>query len=266
MKVGYIQFAPRLGDLEANRRAVERRVREAPPADLLVLPELCSSGYRFASREQARQCSEPAAGGPFVELLERLSRERGCSLVSGFCERDGDRLFNSAVLVTPDGLRGVYRKLHLFLDEKDLFTPGDLGLPVFDLPPCRVGVLICFDWQFPEAWRVLALRGADLVCHPSNLVLPGLAQRSIPAHALLNRLFVVTANRIGVESDLSFTGRSIIVEPKGRVLHEADPEAEETYVAEIDPRLARDKSVTTRNDLLADRRPEHYGDLLRPPR
>ncbi|MCA9728186.1 MAG: nitrilase-related carbon-nitrogen hydrolase [Candidatus Eisenbacteria bacterium] len=259
MRIGYIQFSPILGDLAANRKLVRERVQAAPPADLLVLPELCNSGYRFPDPAAARACAEDAHTGEFTRLLRELAASRGTSLVSGLCERDGDRTYNSAVLVTPQGEVHPYRKAHLFLDEKDLFLPGDLGIPVFDVGEVRIGILICFDWQFPEAWRVLSLQGADIVCHPSNLVLPGLAQRAVPIHALLNRVYVVTANRIGTEHDLTFTGLSLVVSPRGEVLQSAAADREETAVVEIDPRRARDKSVTARNDLLADRRPELYG-------
>ena len=248
---------PRVGESEANRERVRTAVLAAPEADLLVLPELANSGYHFESQGQSAQLAEPV-DGPFVALLRELARARNLTLVSGLAERDGSTLYNSAVLVRPDGSTELYRKLHLFLNEKDHFAPGNLGLPVFQVGAARIGLLICFDWQFPEAWRTLALRGADIVCHPSNLVLPGLAQRAIPVHALLNRLYVVTANRIGTESGLTFTGRSILVGPRGELLAEAPEASEETRVVEIDPFLARDKSVTPRNDLLADRRPEHY--------
>ena len=248
---------PRVGESEANRERVRTAVLAAPEADLLVLPELANSGYHFESQGQSAQLAEPV-DGPFVALLRELARARNLTLVSGLAERDGSTLYNSAVLVRPDGSIELYRKLHLFLNEKDHFAPGNLGLPVFQVGAARIGLLICFDWQFPEAWRTLALRGADIVCHPSNLVLPGLAQRAIPVHALLNRLYVVTANRIGTESGLTFTGRSILVGPRGELLAEAPETSEETRVVEIDPFLARDKSVTPRNDLLDDRRPEHY--------
>lgn len=264
MRIGYVQFSPILGDLEANRNQVRRLVEGAPPADLLVLPELANSGYRFPGLQQARESAESAHEGPFVRLLQELAAARKAILVSGLCEREGDRLYNSAVLVTPSGEIHLYRKAHLFLDEKDLFEPGDLGLPVFDIDGLRIGILICFDWQFPEAWRVLALRGAQIVCHPSNLVLPGLAQRAVPTHALLNRLFVVTANRTGTERDLTFTGVSIIVSPRGEVLASASPDREEIGIVEIDPLKALDKSVTSRNDLLADRRPELYSAVTTP--
>ncbi|MGC9332990.1 MAG: nitrilase-related carbon-nitrogen hydrolase, partial [Anaerolineae bacterium] len=131
-----------------------------------------------------------------------------------------------------------------------------------EIGACRLGMLVCFDWIFPEAWRVLALKGADVICHPSNLVLPGLAQRAVPIHALTNRVYVVTANRVGTEDDLTFTGMSTIASPTGDVLAQASPADEAVSLVEVDLALARDKRITARNDLFADRRPEAYGTLL----
>ena len=167
------------------------------------------------------------------------------------------------MLVGPAGYVGRYRKLHLFLNEKDFFELGDEGLPVFDLGACRVGMLVCFDWIYPEVWRVLALKGADVICHPSNLVLPGLAQRAVPIHALTNRVYVVTANRIGSEGELTFTGLSTLADPRGEVLAQAPPAEEAVCVVDIDLALARDKQITPRNHLFADRRPEAYAELIR---
>ncbi len=274
MKIGFAQFAPVLGEPETNRRTLDRLAAQAHGADLLVFPELASSGYRFRDRAEAWALSESAAGGPFVRHLTAISAKHRMFVVAGFCERDGERLYNSAALAGPAGVIGIYRKTHLFMDEKDIFLPGDLGLPVFDadlgaLDPsrsgsaCRIGLLICFDWQFPEVWRVLALKGADVVCHPSNLVLPGKAQRAVPTHAMLNRVFAVLANRTGTERDLAFTGRSILAGPSGETLAEGSPEGEEVHVVEVDPAEARDKKVTARNDLIADRRPELYKDIVR---
>jgi predicted amidohydrolase len=266
MKIGFVQFAPVLGDVVATIRKLDRFGDAFAGVDLLVLPELCNSGYNFHSRRQAWETSEEIGQGTFVRHLALLCRRYGLHVVSGLNERDGDRLYNSAVLVGPGGYVGRYRKLHLFMNEKDHFTPGDGGLPVFDIGSCRVGMLICFDWMFPEAWRVLALRGADLICHPSNLVLPGLAQRAVPIHALINRVYVVTANRTGVEGDLSFTGLSLIAGPPGDVLVQAPASGEKVGIVEADIALARDKQITPRNDVLADRRPEVYTRLVGPGR
>ena len=263
MKIGFVQFAPALGDVQATMGTIDRLLTGAE-ADQLVLPELCNSGYNFRSRQQAWETSEEIGHSPFLSHLEALCRQRGLYLVSGFNERDGDRLFNSAVLVGPGGIIGRYRKLHLFMNEKDYFEPGDAGLPVFDIGPCRVGMLVCFDWIFPEAWRVLALKGADVICHPSNLVLPGLAQRGIPVHSVTNRIYVVTGNRTGSEGNLSFTGRSLVADPLGDVLAQASATGEEVGIAEADMALARNKNVTPRNHVFDDRRPEEYAGLCEP--
>lgn len=261
MKIGFMQFAPALGDVGATLATLDRLMPQARGADLLVLPELCNSGYHFQSAQQAWDTSEEVPTGRFVRHLEGICQQYGVHLVSGLNERDGDRLYNSAVLVGPQGYVGRYRKLHLFLNEKDYFQPGDVGLPVFDIGSCKAGMLVCFDWIFPEVWRVLMLRGADVICHPSNLVLPGLAQRAVPIHALVNRLFTVTANRVGSERDLTFTGLSTIANPKGEVLAQASATGEEVLIVDVDMAEARDKQITARNHLQMDRRPEEYRTL-----
>jgi len=134
-------------------------------------------------------------------------------------------------------------------------------LPVFDIGLCKIGMLVCFDWIFPEVWRIVALKGAEIICHPSNLVLPGLAQKAVPIHALTNRIYTITANRIGTEGNLSFTGLSTIANPNGDILFQASRTEEETVIKDIDIRLARDKIITKKNDLFSDRRPEEYSLL-----
>jgi predicted amidohydrolase len=263
MRVGFLQFAPVLGDVESTMREIDRLIGCGATADIWVLPELCNSGYNFGSREQAWQTSEEVACSVFIQYLEAICAQHAFYVVSGFNERDDDGLYNSAVLVGPGGYIGKYRKFHLFMKEKDYFVPGDVGLPVFDIGLCKLGMLVCFDWIFPEVWRILALKGADIICHPSNLVLPGLAQRAIPVHALVNRVYIVTANRIGVEGDLAFTGLSTIAGPTGDVLVQASQLEEEIGVADVDVGLARDKMITSRNDIFADRRPKDYSFLLR---
>ncbi|MHC4698240.1 MAG: nitrilase-related carbon-nitrogen hydrolase [Planctomycetota bacterium] len=264
MKIGFVQFAPQLGDVDATIRLLDTLCKEFEPADLVVLPELSNSGYNFASIEHARSTAEDARDGAFVQYLLSLSERHDQYIVAGVNERDSEssELYNTAVLIGPKGHIGRYRKLHLFKNEKDFFQPGNLGLPVFDLGVCRLGMLVCFDWIFPEAWRVLALRGADIICHPANLVLPGFAQKSIPVHALMNRIFVVTANRIGREGDLTFTGLSTIADPNGDVLIQASEAGTQVSIVDVDISLARDKMVTPRNHVLNDRRPEEYADLI----
>ena len=262
MIIGYLQFAPTLGDLDANLSKIERLLAAATEADLMVLPELCGTGYRFSSAAQARDLSEEISHSRFVRLLERICADKNLHVVAGMDENAGNKLYNTSVLIGPKGFIGKYRKLHLFMNEKDIFTSGDAEPAIYDIGICRLGMLICFDWIFPEIWRVLALKGADLICHPSNLVLPGFCQRAIPVHALINRFYVVTANRVGTEGDLTFTGLSTIADPKGSVLAQASPDGEEIGIAEMDIALARDKMMTPRNHVLDDRRPEFYSSLV----
>lgn len=261
MNIGYVQFAPAFCDLEATLARLAELLPQCAGADLIVLPELCNSGYRFLSYDQAAGSAETIAHSRFLTFLTEHCRQYRCQIVSGFNERSGESLFNSAVLVGAEGVLGCYRKLHLFQDEKDYFQPGDLGLPVFSCGPARIGLLVCFDWFFPEVWRVLALRGAEIICHPSNLVLPGLAQRALPIHALINRVFTVTANRVGSESDLTFTGRSLIADARGNVLSEGPATGSHVSVVSIDLALARDKRITSRNHMFEDRRPAEYALL-----
>lgn len=263
MKIGYLQFAPKLGQPDTNIAQIDALLEDTALPDLLVLPELCNSGYNFTFHQQALDTAEEVNSSPFVDFLTSLCEKHDIHIISGLNEREGDNLFNSAVLIGPKGWIGTYRKLHLFNTEKEHFQPGDLGLPVFDIGWCKAGMLVCFDWFFPEAWRILALKGADIIGHPANLVLPGLAQRGVPVHAMLNRYYTVTANRTGQEGDLTFTGLSTIASPRGEVLAQATQNGEELSSVPIDLALARDKQITEHNHALQDRRPKAYGLLVK---
>jgi predicted amidohydrolase len=263
VKLAVVQFCPAFCDRDESIRRLDPLLDSCRGADLIVLPELSNSGYNFKSRDEAMQCAEPVDSGPFLDYLTRKSGELNCEIVAGFNERAGDRLYNSAALLSAVGLEGWYRKMHLFVDEPDYFQPGDLGLPVFDRDYGTIGILICFDWCFCETWRILALRGAELICHPSNLVIPGKAQKAVPVHAMTNRVFIATANRIGTERELTFTGLSLIADPRGEVLCQASQAQAGVTTVELDPAQARDKAMTRRNDAFGDRRPDEYGDICR---
>ncbi|MEE8186024.1 MAG: nitrilase-related carbon-nitrogen hydrolase [Thermodesulfobacteriota bacterium] len=261
MKVGFIQFAPVLGDVQATIRKIDRLIHHCENTDILILPELCNSGYNFNSYQQAWETSEEVESSVFVQYLRSKCKQFNLYIVVGFNERHNALLYNSAILIGPKGYIGKYRKLHLFMNEKDYFKPGDVGLPVFDIGLCKIGMLVCFDWIFPEVWRILALKGAEIICHPSNLILPGFAQKAVPIHALTNRVYIVTANRIGTEGDLTFTGLSTIADPKGEILVQASQAKEEVGIKDIDITMARDKMITHRNDVFSDRRPGEYSLL-----
>jgi 5-aminopentanamidase len=262
MRVGVLQFEPVLGEVDHNLEHIERLLTGVD-LDLVVLPELCTTGYQLTS-EEARDLAEPFPGGASAERLSRLAAREDLLLVAGVIERaSAGRPFNSAVLVGPDGHLATYRKTHLFSDELDLFSPGDTGFFVTSARGVRIGMMICFDWVFPESARCLALLGADLLAHPANLVLP-YCQRMMPARCLENGVFALTANRVGREAHvpgkppLTFTGGSVVVSPRGELLATAPEVGEVLLRFRIDPEAARNKWLTKRNHLLDDRRPDLY--------
>ena len=261
IKAGFIQFRPELGNQEANIKKLKSLIPLAKDADLIVLPELANSGYNFISKEQAFENAEETNNSIFIEFLAEEARKYNLNIVAGINEREESKLYNSAILVNPKGLSGKYRKIHLFWNEKNIFEKGDLGLPVFDLGFCKIGILICFDWIFPEVWRILALKGADVICHPSNLVLP-YAQQAVPVHGMINRTFNITANRYGTERDVTFSGKSIISDPFGKTLITATPDKDEVRIVEMDIEKARDKMITPRNHAFEDRIVEEYSYLI----
>lgn len=260
MRVGFMQFSPLFGRKEENVERVINSLRGAK-ADLLVLPELFSTGYLFLNEEELRRSAETISDGPTVSKFLELAKKENTNLVFGIAERTDDKLFNSSVLVTAKGECFVYRKIHLFDREKYLFSPGDKELQVFDIGEAGIGMMICFDWIFPEVARSLALKGADIICHPSNLILPH-CQDAMVTRCIENRVFAITSNRTGTEKrareELTFTGRSQIVDPKGRVLAQANAEEENLCIIEIDPLLAKDKKVTPNNHIFEDRRTDFY--------
>ena len=270
-RVAALQTRPVFGDVEAN---VARALASASSVEaaLYVFPELMTSGYAFASRAEARALAETPGGreayAPGLHALSRWARARRAFVIAGFPEKGGARVYNSSALIGPDGrVRDVYRKLHLFDDEKLWFAPGDRAPRLSRVGAARVGMLICFDWRFPEIWRVLALQGADVIAHPSNLVVPRAAQMATPVRALENKVYVVTANRVGADvrpdRRIAFTGRSQIVGPEGLVLARAGSAGTRALVADLDLAQARAKKFgRTRNDIFKDRRPEFYGRVV----
>lgn len=259
MNVAVVQFRPKFGDVAGNiARLVD--LMSGEHADLFVLPELALTGYLFESKEEAFALAQAPEAREF-DAIAGVGREKGAAVVIGFAERAGSDLFNSSLLIAPDGSRATYRKIQLFWGEKAVFQPGDRPPSVVEVGGVTLGMMICFDWIFPEVARSLALQGADILCHPSNLVLP-YCQEAMVTRCIENRVFAITANRVGTEEragrSLTFTGLSEIVAPSGEILVRASGDGEEVHVVEIDPREARGKMITPTNDVLADRRPEVY--------
>ena len=264
LRVAFVQGRPVFGASEAN---LERGLGLARTvaAQLVILPELWSSGYVFSSKAEVAALAEDASTGITARMLTAAARRERRHYIAGFPEVSRGRIYNSALLVGPQGVKAVYRKLHLFENESRWFTPGDLPLAVHKVGPARVGMLICFDWRFPEAARVLALQGADVIAHPSNLVFAN-AQEAMRVRALENRLYTVTANRTGTETrpagTVPFTGRSQVVDPHGKVMVRAGKAAQVAMAADCDLAVARRKRLTDITPLFSNRRPEFYRELV----
>ena len=269
MRVAVAQMEPRLAEKERNLDAALERLEEAAAAgaQLLVLPECAIPGYMFDSAEEALPYAEEIPG-PTTEAFERDCARLGVHAITGLLERDGDTLYNAAILVGPDGLIGSYRKTHLpFLGVDRFVTPGD-EFKVFDTALGRIGLIICYDLRFPEVTRTLALRGADLVALPTNFPMAARVQTELitVARAAENRVYLLTANRVGKERWGEFCGWSQIVDPYGTRLAEAGESEEALLVADVELEKARDKDYVVPGEyelyLFGHRRPELYGALV----
>jgi len=264
-RVAFVQGKPIFGEPERNLEHGLELARTVD-AELVILPELWSSGYVFSSHAEVAALAEHAESGRTARALATAARRDRRHYIAGFAEASRGRHYNSAMLVGPRGVLAVYRKLHLFEREREWFTPGNLPLAVHRVGRARVGMLICFDWRFPEAARVLALDGADVIAHPSNLVFAN-AQEAMRVRALENRVYTVTANRTGTEKrpggSVPFTGRSQAVDPGGNVVVRAGRRDEVALAVDCDLTATRDKRLTAKTPIFSNRRPEHYRRLVR---
>ncbi|MBN1647762.1 MAG: hypothetical protein JW874_07005 [Spirochaetales bacterium] len=260
MRTGFLQFNPRFADPEYNLELCKDWLMKAK-ADLVVLPELALSGYYFSSRADLESAAL-LIRDKCIPALSGLAALRGMAIVMGYPELDGDKMYNSALLILPDRTTRSYRKMHLFGNEKKIFDKAESGFPVFEYKGTKIGLLVCFDHYFPEAARSLALAGARIICHPANLVLERRAQLTTQVRAMENRVFWILANRTGEETGdgktVRFTGASQIIGPDGDILLNAGRDDGGCGVIEIDPDEAARKQVTEVNDIFADRRVEHY--------
>jgi predicted amidohydrolase len=260
IRVAVVQNDPAFGATQQN---VEQSLTmmSGVKADLYVLPELFATGYNFVDAKEARELAERCLNGYTYRQIRKFASQQRCFVVYGFDELADDLLYNSAAIVGYDGSSGLYRKVHLFDREKLFFAPGNLGFPLFETALGRIGIMICFDWYFPESARTLALKGAQIIAHPANLVLPNCPD-CMPTRCLENRVFAATANRTGIEDrgghSLRFIGKSQITSPKGEILYRASPDQAAIAVVELEVSLADDKDLNTHNHLLNDRRPETY--------
>jgi predicted amidohydrolase len=259
MKVGYIQTSPIFGEKEQNFIAIKKLLNHLK-ADLTVLPELFATGYAFTSKKEALSLAEDS-DGITAHFLKEIAKMTGATIVGGYIEREGKKIYNAAMIATDKNIIDSYRKIHLYYKEKLWFTPGNKPLKIYNINDVNIGIMICFDWIFPEITRSLALLGADIITHPSNLVLP-YCQKAMITHCLENKVYSVTANRIGREKrgqdDFFFTGRSQITSYDGKILSSAPSDQIFIDFVDIDIREARDKKLNEFNDIFKDRRKEFY--------
>src|SRR4030095_4602803 len=261
MRAGYLQFQPVFGEPEKNIEKI-LELTSGKNFDLLVMPELSNSGYLFSSKSELEKCAERVPDGFFCKAILNLSKEKNAFIVCGLAEKEGEKFYNSSILAFPNGTIKLYRKIHLFNEEKRWFEPGNKPFEMYEITnKVKVGMMICYDWIYPESARTLTMKGAQIICHPSNLVMP-YCQDAMYARAVENRIFTITANRIGKEinggKELFFTGQSVILNPIGIYLQRGSSDKEECIIVEIEPEMALNKKMNEYNSIFEDRREEMY--------
>lgn len=266
VSVACIQTFPKYRDLAANLAEIELQAKSID-ADILIFPELALTGYFFQSSEEMESLAA-TTGGALAESLSRIARENSTAIITGFLEAANGKHYNSALAFDATGkLVGHYRKVHRFYYETQIFEQGDLGFPVFDLATrgghVRTGMLVCYDWRFPEAARSLALQGAELIAMPSNIVTTtGMLHTTLQTRAFENKVALAFADRVGTETlggeTLTFRGESAIINYNGEIIAKASPDKPEAIIAELDLTKTRDKRFNQFNDLLEDRVPAAY--------
>lgn len=278
VRIAVVQFDPQVGleNRESNLRRSLALAAEAVNggANLIVLPELSNCGYFFNSRQDAFEHAEVVPGGASVQAWMTFAATHQVYLVAGLNEIDGRQLFNTAVLLGPDGLIGKYHKAHLWNLEKLWFTPGNLGFPVFETPIGRIGLLICWDIWFPEVPRLLSQQGADIICSLNNWVWTPpplfdeagkcMASYLTMTAAHVNNVFIAAASRIGEERDARYLGCSLIAGTNGWPIGKvASADRQEILFADIDLTSARSAPIwNSLNDLQRDRRNDLYDQML----
>lgn len=269
MKVAAVQMDVKILEKSRNLEKILANFDAAcrAGAKLVVFPECALSGYCFTGRDEAWPASETVPG-PATNEIARLARQRGATAVVGLLERDGELIYNAAAVISPQGVLGTHRKVHLLCLGIDRFdAPGNKPFPIFETPQGKIGINICYDSSFPEAGRVVKLKGGEILAIPTNWPVGSDSWQHTPkVRATENHMHVIAADRVGVERGFGFSGHSQIINFEGQVLAEAG-ETEETIVyGEIDVAAANHNLVVRRPgewefDRIAARRPEMYGEI-----
>jgi predicted amidohydrolase len=266
MRISCLQFAPVLGDIAANLATIDEMLAESE-SDIAVLPELALTGYFFKTEDELTGLGQPI-DSPLALAIGELAKKHSTAIVTGFLEAAEGVFYNSSLAFDHHGrLAGHYRKVHRFYLETQIFEAGDLGFPVFDLKTpsgvARTGMLICYDWRFPEATRSLAVQGAELIAMPSNIVTTtGMLEVTLRARAFENKVVLAFADRVGTDTNgsdtLTFQGKSAIINFNGDILALGAQTGREVVSATADIARTRDKRINEFNDILEDRSPFQY--------
>jgi predicted amidohydrolase len=266
VEIAIVQFTPVWDDKAENYRKLDAVLSNLQAA-IIVLPELCTTGYSFLTKQEAWAMADTAADA--ASFFGSYATQNKAVIIAGFAEKEQDEVYNSAIAISPGGQYDIYRKTHLFYKEKDCFTAGNTGFKVIRHPikDCMVGVMVCYDWRFPESARTLALMGADIIACPANLV-TAVWEIGMKARALENNVFVAVANRCGREEriladgtpqQLSFTGKSVLYDINGSALVQAtDDDSDTCLTFSIDVNSSRNKCFNEYNDIFKDRNPSLY--------
>ncbi|MBX7154199.1 MAG: carbon-nitrogen hydrolase [Bacteriodetes bacterium] len=262
VSIATIQFTPTIFDVQNNIKRI-KDILTSTTADVIVFPELATSGYFFHSREEVETVALEFLSKEMQEF-QQIAKQKNAVIVLGFAESFEHKLYNSAAVFSPNTIESrVYRKTHLFYKERYCFDEGDTGFFTIQHPAkdVSIGTMICYDWRFPESARVLTLQGADLIACPSNLV-THIWTKVMPTRAIENKVYLAVANRCGTEErngeEVSFNGQSHIYSYNGEPLVSANATDDEVLLCTIEPENTRDKSFNSENDILKDRRPEFY--------
>lgn len=246
MKVGFCQFNVAYKNIEANLNKIKDMISDSD-ADLIVLPELCLSGYYFKTKEELYEYADESVQTRMISELQLISKRKDMYIVTGIAEKEKDKLYNSAFVIGPEGLIGVHRKVNLTVNEK-IFDRGN-GFEILNLGNVKIGIVICFDSWFPESYRLLSLKGAQIICCPANFG-GHWTPEVLKVRSLENKVYTILSNRTGIEKidniDEEFRGESQIIDYEGKVLAKANQE-ECLMITDIDP-----EAVIKKNNMISD--------------
>lgn len=273
MKIATVQFDVKIGEIEQNLSQIVQMIGEtrSAGAELVIFPECALTGYCFDTVEEARTYAQPVPGPASNVIVEALKKFGGYA-IWGMLEPSEESVYNVAVLAGPEGIIGVYRKIHLpGLGVDQFATYGDRPFQVYDVAGLRVGIGICYDSAFPESIRTMALQGADLIALPTNFPTGAelMTKHVLNTRAMENKVYFAGVNRVGRERGFTFIGETTIADPDGNTILKGSSTDEEILFFDVDPERSRTKRVVRvpgkhAIDRMADRRPEMYQELVKP--